>query len=506
MPVLRRGRSPRRRRDGGDTFRIGLVAAIVLAVLVYFGFTKDIPFTHGYRLKAVFETSNNIRLNSPVRIAGVNVGKVKAIDRKADTNTAIVTMEIKDAGLPIHKDAQVKIRPRIFLEGNFFVDLKPGTPSAPILDDGDTLPVTQSATPVQFDQILAILQSDTRKNLQETLQGLGDALNRKPSAADDANADPDVRGETAAQSLNHAIDYGKDALKGTALVNDALTGTDRDDVSKLLRGLSRTTEGLSRNERQLQELLVNFNRTVAATAAESTALRASVRELGPTVEHADGALTAVNAALPPTRVFAREILPGVMETPATVNATFPWIKDIRPLLSQAELKGLVQVLQPGTAALAHVSQQSLQLMRETNLLSRCVTHNVLPVQNSKLDDDALSTDATVSEEFWHALVGIAGEGQNFDGNGYFVRLQPGGGDNFLEIGGRKDPYYGALPDKPLGTRPAWPTSKPPYKPDVPCYTQKAPNLKAKAGPSDALGASSSQSTARAAAARGGDGG
>jgi hypothetical protein len=156
--------------------------------------------------------------------------------------------------------------------------------------------------------------------------------------------------------------------------------------------------------------------------------------------------------------------------------------------------------------LAHVSQQSLQLMRETNLLSRCATHNVFPVQNAKLDDGALSTDATVSEEFWHALVGIAGEGQNFDGNGYFVRLQPGGGDNFLEIGGRKDPYYGALPDKPLGTRPDWPSSEPPYKPHVACYTQKPPNLKAKAGPSDALGASSGQSTARAAAARGGDGG
>ena len=32
-------------------------------------------------------------------------------------------MEIDDKGLPIHKDATLKIRPRIFLEGNFFVDL-----------------------------------------------------------------------------------------------------------------------------------------------------------------------------------------------------------------------------------------------------------------------------------------------------------------------------------------------------------------------------------------------
>ena len=163
-------------------------------ILVYFGFAKDIPFTQGYRLRAVFETSNNIRLNSPVRIAGVNVGKVAAIDRKADTNTAIVTLEIDGKGQPIHKDAEAKIRPRIFLEGNFFVDLKPGTPSAPTLDDGDTIPMTQTAVPVQLDQILGVLQADGRKSLQELLQGLGDALTRKPSAADDRDGDPDTRG------------------------------------------------------------------------------------------------------------------------------------------------------------------------------------------------------------------------------------------------------------------------------------------------------------------------
>ena len=48
-------------------------------------------------------------------------------------------MQIHDNGLPLHTDATAKIRPRIFLEGNFFVDLKPGSPSAPKLDDGDTI-------------------------------------------------------------------------------------------------------------------------------------------------------------------------------------------------------------------------------------------------------------------------------------------------------------------------------------------------------------------------------
>ena len=99
-------------------------------LILFFGFTKDIPFTQGYQLKAQFESANSIRPNSPVRIAGVEVGKVKTIEPVEGTNAALLTMEINDAALPIHEDATAKIRPRIFLEGNFFVDLKPGTPDA----------------------------------------------------------------------------------------------------------------------------------------------------------------------------------------------------------------------------------------------------------------------------------------------------------------------------------------------------------------------------------------
>src|SRR5258706_13408928 len=109
---------------------VGLLAVIVLAIVAILGFTKDIPFTHGYMLKAQFESANSIRPDSPVRIAGVEVGKVKSVDPLQGTNAAVLTMELKDSALPIHADATAKIRPRTFLEGNFFVDLKPGTPQS----------------------------------------------------------------------------------------------------------------------------------------------------------------------------------------------------------------------------------------------------------------------------------------------------------------------------------------------------------------------------------------
>ena len=79
-------------------------------------------------------------------------------------------MEIQDNGLPIHKDATLKIRPRIFLEGNFFVDIQPGTPAAPNLKSGDTIPIQQTATPVQLGDLLTALQSDTRSDLQTLIQ------------------------------------------------------------------------------------------------------------------------------------------------------------------------------------------------------------------------------------------------------------------------------------------------------------------------------------------------
>ena len=77
-------------------------------------------------------------------------------------------MEINDDGLPIHEDATAKIRPRIFLEGNFFVDLQPGTPRARRSPDGDTIKVTQTATPVQLDQVLTALQSRHARRTSRT--------------------------------------------------------------------------------------------------------------------------------------------------------------------------------------------------------------------------------------------------------------------------------------------------------------------------------------------------
>jgi ABC-type transporter Mla subunit MlaD len=396
-------------------------------------------------------------------------------------------MELKKDALPIHKDATMKIRPRIFLEGNYFVDIRPGTPSSPTLGDGDRIPITQTATPVQLDQILDALDENTRQGLKDVLNGYGTALTYKPSAADDRTQDPSVRGQTAAQALNDSLKNGPDALKGAAVVNSALLGTQPGDLRKLVSSFGKVAGALDRNEAQLQDLITNFNTTMAALASQEGNLRASIRELGPTVESADRAFASLNAAFPPTRAFAREILPGVRETPATINASFPWIDQTRRLLSAGELRGLAQQLSPATRDLSTVTDQTIALLPQVDLLNRCVTDIILPTGNVHIDDGALSTGVENYKELEYGLTGLAGEGQGFDGNGMYVRVQPGGGDQTVssgKTGGTGANLLANVVQPPLGTRPKYPGHRSPYKPDFPCYRNQRPDLN---GPAAAVG-------------------
>jgi virulence factor Mce-like protein len=471
--------APTRRRDVRSPFAIGLIALIVISILVFLGFTKDIPFTRPYEVKAVFQSSNGLRVNSPVRIAGVEVGKVKKVDAQDGTDNAVVTMAIDKSGLPLHRDATAKIRPRIFLEGNFFIDVQPGTPGAPELDDGETLGVTQTATPVQLDQVLTALQSDTRQDLRDVLEGLGTALRSKPSAADDRDADRSARGETAAESFNDAYDDIGPAERAQSQVNEAFLGLEPEqDLARLIEGAGKTAAGLVRNETQLQELVSNFNATMAALASEESNLRASIRELAPTLENANGALASLNDAFPPTRAFAHEILPGVRETPATIDASFPWIEQARGLMRKSELRGLARDLSPATRDLARLTDRAIALLPQTDLASKCASRVVLPTGDVVIRDE-FQTGRENYKDFFYALVGLAGEGQNFDGNGMMVRFQTGGGSQQVSLGqgsAGSPPQFGGLPTPPLGNRPFYPGKIPPYKRDQPCFKLKLPDL------------------------------
>ncbi|HEY4811775.1 MAG TPA: MlaD family protein [Solirubrobacteraceae bacterium] len=475
--------------------RAGVVLIVIILIAVYFSFTKSIPFKHGFRLKAEFATAIDIQPKSPVRIAGVNVGQVTSIQRAG--KTGLVNMEIESKGLPIHTDATLKIRPRLFLEGNWFIELQPGSPSAKTVSSGYTVPVAQTADPVQLDQVLDALNTDTRANLQSFLINYGEALTRKPQAPENAEQDPEVRGLNAAQALNKTYTHSTPALRGAAVLDQAITGTEAHDLSKLITSIGKVTSALNVHEQDLSELFPNFNTFFAALATHSVGLKTLVAELPLSLTNLYRGLVGLDATFPPTRAFAHDILPGLKNTNTTVTAALPWIEQVQASLQPSELGGVAKGLEVAIPSLARVTGEQIPLYKQTGEFNKCLTKIIFPAGNTKIQDGSSTSGVEDYKEFWYSLVGLDSFGQNFDGNGAMAQALVGNSGQTLlsqptsilgtSLKGEK--LLTRSPLTPLGTRPAYPAEEPPYEPLVPCYTQALPNFNGplSQGPADGSG-------------------
>jgi virulence factor Mce-like protein len=470
----------RRGRRGISSFVAGLLALFVIAAAIYLAFGGSTPFASSpFVLKAMFTTETELHIPSPVRVAGVDVGQVTSVKPVGgNSRAAIVTMEINSNGLPIHADATVGILTRIFLEGNFYVDLRPGSPNAPVLSSGDTLTAAQTSGPVQLDRVLAALNTSARRNLQTLVQGLGASLSGKPTPAQDATQDPSVRGLTGAQALNQSLRYSAGAFKASAIVNQALLGTQPHDLSGAVQGTEEVFRALASRQNQLASLVTTFDATLRALAARQQDLSATIAALPPLLRTTNRALTSLNASFGPTKTFAREILPGIEQVGPTITQALPWLVQATALLGPSELGGLVSALTPAVQATASTISSSTALVSASNALARCVSHNLVPTGNTVIQDPPVTSGVPVYQELLESAVGLAGAGQNFDGNGRYLRSSPAGGSTLVQTSvlGTQGPLFGNAVIPPLGTRPAWPGQAPPVKSGTPCFQTAAPNL------------------------------
>jgi phospholipid/cholesterol/gamma-HCH transport system substrate-binding protein len=460
----------------------GIIAAVVILAVCWLVFGGPIPFSgSGYQLKAMFTAQTELHLASPVRVAGVNVGKVVSIKRVGGSSpAAVVTMDISREGLPIHTDATVHIRPRLFLEGNYYVDLSQGSPGAPVLPSGQVLPAAHTSGPVQLDRVLSALNTNARTNLQTLLQGFGAALNDTPSAAADSTADPSQRGLTAAQSLNRSLDYSAAAFRESALVDQALLGKTPHDLSGSVTGLSKTFTGLSESGSHLASLVTSFSNTMGALASRQSDLSQTIALLPGTLRSADAALGPLEASFGPTRTFARELLPGVRQLGPTITAALPWLSQARTLFSDHDLGGLLTDLTPAVQGTSSTLRSTRSLLGGAYALADCFNHTIIPTGNEKISDPPLTTGLRDYQELFQSAVGIASSAQNIDGNGRYLRSSTGGGSDRVQTGslGTNGPLYGNAVLPTLGTRPAFDATAPKLTRSVSCLKENPPNLNA----------------------------
>ena len=434
-----------------NAFRAGVLTLVVIVVAGYFGFTRANPFANPYEVSAVVTNAQNLKRGAPVRIAGVEVGKVAKIESTGDgEQTARVKMELKDEALPLHKDARLQIRPRILLEGNYFVDLKPGSPSAGDLADGSTLPVSQTASSVTLSDVLSVLDRDTRDDLRTLLSEYATALNGG-----------------GAEALNRAIPYFEPAYKYGAVTNDALLGEQpTKDIQRVLRGQQQVAAALADNPEALAGLVTDLNTTAGAIARQDNALAASVPALDDVLREGYPALGALDEALPTLRAFSLEALPGVRSSVPTLDAAIPWIVQARGLVGEDELRGLSADLLRAVPSLVKLNKRLVPALRQLRALSSCTAHVLVPFFESPIPSiESGNSGQPVRNQIMRSFVGLAGESRNNDANTPVFHVQGVNPTNLTT--GRLEPAAPPNPNTP-----------PVHRPDVACETQQPPNLAA----------------------------
>jgi ABC-type transporter Mla subunit MlaD len=472
-------RRKRRRKSRVSTFTAGVIGIVAIVVFSYLAYTKFAnPFANPYTIHAVFSDANGVRPGSPVRIAGVDVGQVTTVGAEPGCKSsssgqtachaAELTMTIQNQGLPIHDDATFAIRPRIFLEGNFFVDVSPGTLSAPTAGDGHTFPIQQGVEPVQLDQVLTSLQSGTRRNLQILLQQFGTAVKKGGPA------------------YNASIQYWLPAYEYTSIVAHDALGIQPHDLSNYIAEQGTVAAALDAHPQNLQSLITDFNTTANSFARVNTSLEATVAELPKALAAAIPAFDALNSNVlcgppfcstrAPFRQLVRALIPGVKSTGPTIDASLPFITQLRLLVQPAELRGLTADLSVTVPALAKLAQETIPLMRDqVRPAASCVANIIYPWSQLTLVDPNFNASngfpaRKVYVEAVDYLPGLAGESRTFDANGPYIRVLGVGGTLTYSL---QPGLFGQALTKIDAVQPELPPggTRPPYEPTVPCETQ-----------------------------------
>src|SRR4051794_27303398 len=316
-----------------QTIAITLFVLSCFAVLLYlwitFGGSSPLK-PKGYQVQADFAEATLLAQTGDVRMSGVPVGRVVRMRREG--NRTRVTMQIKSRYAPLPSDTRAMLRLKT-LFGETYVELTPGTRSAPRLPDGGRIPDSQVQGSVELDEVLKTFKPRTRAAFQTWLQSQADAI----------------------QGRGTDINAGFASLPGFIGSADKLLVT-LDAQSAAVRRLVAATGdffgAISEREGELRGLVTDANHLFQTTAARNQDLAGVFREL-PRFER-EATLT-----LPQLTTFAHEARPVVRRLQPAATAADPLFKDLNRLAPQFDgffqrLNLVIAAAKPGLPALDRI--------------------------------------------------------------------------------------------------------------------------------------------------------
>ena len=423
------------RRTGMKPARIVtlLVAAVavVLVGIVLLGGSSNPTYV------LTFETAGQLVKDNDVQVGGRRVGKVSQIELTAN-NQANVTIEVQEPYAPLHEGTTAIMR-ATSLSGvaNRYIALTPGPQNAPLISEGETIPVDQTTTIVDIDQLFNTLDPKTTKGLAEVIQGFGTWY----------------RGR------------GVDARKGLPYLSPSLNATiglleklnsDQPALEQMVQSTSSVVGTLAAKGPTLTNLVTNANISLGAIGDENESLAEALQYLPQTLRR--GSTTFVNLR---TTLGAVDKLVAV-SLPATKNLA-PFLTDLNPLLVQA--KPTITDLSL-TVSKSGANNDFTSLMQNAPALNSGA-QKAFPASITAINDSipTLSYARPYTPELVGFLRDFGQSTANYDANGHYARATPAFGA--FDYNGSSLDYLGV-------NRDAWEQNGPENVPRCPGAATQAP--------------------------------
>jgi phospholipid/cholesterol/gamma-HCH transport system substrate-binding protein len=229
---------------------IGVIGLVVLVGLVLTAFRLDaITALTGRSYQAAFRDASGLAPDNEVRVAGVRVGKVTAVDlaRAAAGPYVRVTFRLDDDGVRLGRDTGATIRIKTVL-GQKYLALAPA--GAGTLPEDAQIPLSRTASP--FDVVQAVT-------------GLADTLDR----IDTGQLAESFR--TLSRTFADTPAAGDSSLRGLSRLSDTIASRDAELRDLLAR--ARTVTGvLATRDEEFRKLVTDGNALLAEVSRRRDAI------------------------------------------------------------------------------------------------------------------------------------------------------------------------------------------------------------------------------------------
>lgn len=289
-----------------------------------------------------------------VTVSGVTVGQISGVSLKDGVPVVSMNIDPQYAGR-IYPNATVLLRPKTGLQ-DMVAELDPGSPSgrggrAP-LHSGATLTTANTLPTVNFDEILAQLDSDTRAELMDLISNGGQALSGQG-------------GKEFANVLRDFDPLSRDVERASHLVSLRTT-----ELRTLMGNLAKIATELGDNENQLYSFVQGNEGVWHAFAQQDQSLQQTIKLLPPALKSTSTALTKATTLGNTMETAFSQLLPSARALAPTLSELQPFFKQTTPVLRNQirpfsiKAQPTAKLLAPATEKLAKSTPGLTTLARE----------------------------------------------------------------------------------------------------------------------------------------------